>query len=312
MKNELRKKLSLSYEDLLKSNETNEARIISPGDYANKLLGYHKTNFPKGFSSGIPDLDNIFSWAYGRLYLFTGYDNSGKSAVLFWLAVLFAQLYKGKVAIYSPETDNEEIVDELARLKLGKNTTDIGYPQCTEQEYFDAIGWVSDRFRLLEYDELPTIETLLNDYQWLADKGFNMFITDPFNYIAESGDGMVSRYLKNALSNMKQFAKRNNVINIYVEHPKQPTVEKGGKIIRCSKYTINNGAMHRNKADCVVCIHKERIPEDGPYVNVFDVQKMKSQRRMGSPGEVELHYDVASGQFWGKKTGGYVDDGTPF
>jgi len=261
-------------------------------------MDYFDHSFPRGEMCGISQLDKNFSWRKGFVYCFTGYPGSGKSELLAWLSVMRAMSKNIKVAMYSPESDEIELVDHLCRLFLGKNTNKEFKDQCDKDEYNDALDWVDDHYKFISYESLPSVKDLLNDYQLLTD--VEMFITDPFNYVAEGSmdDGKgISRYLKTALSHMKTFARRNKVLNVIVEHPKQPQPNKDGDYPRVNQYMLYGGSMWNNKMDCIVGVTSNFTEK----TTIFEVLKMKSQRYNGIPGEVELDYDIKTGRYKGKE-----------
>ena len=158
------------------------------------------------------------------MYCFTGYPGSGKSEVMKFLSVLWVKNYGGKVVMYSPEENQTQLIDDLAQCFLEKNTNPNYPDQCTAEEYTQALKWLNDNYIFLEYEGLVNIQTLLSDYESLTLRGFDFFVTDPFNYVAEGSmdDGKgISKYLKTALTHMKTFAKKNDVINTIVEHPRR-------------------------------------------------------------------------------------------
>jgi twinkle protein len=286
----------LSYEEILKANENPNIKRITVEDKIEPLISYFKNGMPQGDKSGIEELDDIFSWRNGFVYCFTGYPGSGKSEILKWLSVLRVQLHGDKIMMYSPESDEIEIIDDIARMYLGKNTNTIYPDQCTDSEYMQALDWVQAHYEFIDFEQMPTVQTLLDTYTEAVDRGFNFFVTDPFNYVAEgsSDDGQgVSRYLKTALSHMKTFAKRNKVINVIVEHPRQPRPDNNGVIPTVNQFMINGGAMWNNKMDCIVGATRDW--STGMFT--FETLKMKSQRYNGVPGSRELTYDIKTGRY---------------
>jgi energy-coupling factor transporter ATP-binding protein EcfA2 len=286
----------LSYDDILKANNSPSINRITVEDRFDYLNDYYSNGFPSGESSGITSIDPIFKWKKGRVFLFTGYPGSGKSEILKWLSVLRVKSKGEKVLMFSPESDIDELIDDLARMYIGQNTNRNFPNQCPPESYLKAIEWVNQWYEFVEFDEMPTVQTLLDHYSDAVDRGFGFFVTDPFNYVAEGsaddGNG-ISRYLKTALSHMKTFAKRNNVINVIVEHPNQPKPDFDNKIPRVSQFRINGGAMWNNKMDCIVGI--TRNWNDSTII--FETLKMKSQRYNGVPGEVVLDFDIQTGRY---------------
>ncbi len=236
----------------------------------------------------------------GFVYCFTGYPGSGKSELLYWLSVLRAKEKNIKVAGYFPEIKRKELIHTLIAMYLGQNVNKgmKYYIQCSYDDYKIGKQWVHEHFTFLEYDVMPSCQTILDDYQDMVKEGHTMFITDPFNYVAEGSfeDGRgISMYLKTALSHMKTFAQKNNVINVIVEHPKQPQSSKDGEYPKVNQFMINGGAMWNNKMDCIVGVTVEFKEAQ----NIFETLKMKSQKYNGVRGAEKLKYDVITGRYSG-------------
>lgn len=287
---------SVKIEEILAKQSEQSKTIKTIEDYSEDLDNYFINGFPKGEPCGMSCLDEIFSWKKGFVYCFTGYPQSGKSEVLNWLATLRAMRKGEKIAIYSPESDEHELADQMCRLFLGQNTNSNYSGQCSFEDYQNAKQFVKEHYRFLSYDLMPSVETLLNDYTELASQGVGMFITDPFNYVAEGSmdDGRgISRYLKTALSHMKTFARVNNVINVIVEHPNQPRPNEDGTVPRVNQFRINGGAMWNNKMDCIIGMTSNFEEKTA----IFETLKMKSQRYNGIRGEVLLNYDFVTGRY---------------
>ncbi len=307
------------YDQVLKKDDQTKLKQIYVDDCRDKLQEFYKNGYPLGETSHINKLDENFRWRKGFLYCFSGYPQSGKSEILNWLMILRAKNNGDKICMYSPETDTYELINNLARGYLGKNV-DIAFPnKCSDQEWNEALDFLNEHFIFLEnYEEMPSIKTLIKTFMDLQTKGYNCFIIDPLNNVYQSTENEnIYNYLKLSLTALKQFAKTKEVICIYVEHPKTPAIQaKTGKVPKSSAYSLAGGTMHFNKVDIMVIMHKldqeeleERVKR-GELLNKilenkennikfveFESVKIKSQRLNGKPGSIILEYDLITGRY---------------
>jgi len=200
--------------------------------------------------------------------------------------------------MFTPENyPVENQVINLMRSFLGKNVSK-GYNNiCTVEEWEAAKEFVHEHFFLIEFKDIPHIpqlNELLYEYEILHEtEGVELFVTDPFNAVAEGsiGDGNISKYLKVGLTQMKIFAQQNKVINVIIEHPAKPLLNKDGSLPKVSPWMLYGGSMWWNKMDVIVSISKE------DNITIIKVSKVKLQRLNGVPGEKELKYETESGRF---------------
>lgn len=272
---------------------------VKPKDIEEELDKTFVEGKDMGDSSGIQVLDSVWRWRKkGGLYLISGYEGSGKSEMLKYLCKLAAELYRWKVAMFSPEEETESIIEDLARTYLGKNTNKKFKNQCTIEEWEKAKAWINEHFTFLEYDGMVDFKTLLDEYEKLAKDGTKVFVTDPWNYVAEGAfDDNGIKYLKVALSHMKTFSRRYCVHNIIVEHQNNPKPNLKGNIPKASKYNITGGSMWRNKTDSIVLLHTNWTPENKDTRIDFEVAKSKDERYNSQKGTRSLWFEIKTGRY---------------
>ena len=129
----------LNYDEILTRNRTQTGKVIRALDRTDKLIQIYEYGYPFGESCGIRNLDRIFSWVPGFVYCFTGYPGSGKSEILYYLAVLRATEKNIKIAGYFPEIEQDELIETLTRMYIGKNTNPRFPAQCTADEYTSGL-----------------------------------------------------------------------------------------------------------------------------------------------------------------------------
>ncbi len=279
------------YDKVLQENDSATVKEIYVNDRREKLQEIFTNGYPQGNTSHIKKLDENFRWRKGFLYAFSGYPQSGKSEILNWFMVLVAKMDNEKICMYSPESNTNELICNLARAYLGKNVDKEFDNVCSKDEWNEAL----DK---------------------LQKKDYSYFLIDPLNWVYESTQNdNIYNYLKLSLTSLKQFAKTNDVTMIYVEHPKTPTPVKG-KIPRATAFSLAGGTMHYNKCDVMVIMHKlndeelEEMVKSGEILSkvldnnsknikfvLFESVKIKSQRINGIPGKVVLQYDLITGRY---------------
>ena len=298
--NQQKSSFGLEYNQVLDSNEGKGFIRVTPKDIEDDLDKMFMEGKAMGDSSGIVTLDPIFRLRKkGGLYVFSGYEGSGKSEILKFLCKMAAEIYGFKAAMFSPEEETEDIIEDLARTYLGKNTNQTFKDRCTIEEWNKAKEWINKHFIFLEYDGMVNFDILLAEYEYLAEsQGVKIFITDPWNYIAEGAfDEGGIKYLKVALSHMKTFSRRYGVHNIIVEHQNNPKPKKDGEIPKANKWNITGGSMWRNKPDCIVIITKYWTEANQDTRIDFDVVKSKGQRYNGQTGSRSLWFEIATGRY---------------
>ena len=264
-------------------------------DFHNEIYKVFTEGEQDGSSIHIPVLHEHLRWRKGFVYCFTGYPGAGKSEFINYLCVLHAKETGAKIAMFTPENyPAENQVINLMRSYLGKNVSK-GYNNiCTVKEWEAAKQFVHKHFFLIEFGDVPQLNELLYEYEILHEtEGVGMFVTDPFNAVAEGsiGDGNISKYLKVGLTQMKIFAQQNKVINVIIEHPSKPLLNKDGSLPEVNPWMLYGGSMWWNKMDVIVSISRE------DNITKIRVCKVKLQRLNGVPGEKELRYETESGRF---------------
>lgn len=283
--------------DLLSSATRVKEFLIRGKDHTKEVNEAFEVGEQSGEKCFISKLDDQFRWRKGYVYCFTGFPGTGKSEFVNYLAILQAQKKGIKIGMYSPENYpiyNLEV--SLMKSYLGKNISKGYNNQCNKQEFDKAFEFINDHFYFLKFNDMPKLSQLLDCYQMLADEcGCRMFITDPFNAIADGGGDNIAQHLRTALTQMKLFADNYQVYNVIVEHPRSPTLGMDGSLPRPSPWSLYGGSMWWNKMDCIVSLERDMMNSKADVI--VRTWKMKLQRLNGQPGEQILYYDVKTGRY---------------
>lgn len=272
-------------------------------DYAAELEAVASGNYITPISTGLTCLDPYFNFFYGMLALFTGYGQSGKSEILKFFACVHVFMKRGRVAIFSPESETPILIDECIRTVCFLMNVDYKTGRKIVQEYFYFLV-------IAEEVGMPEVDDIIKESELLSkNHGVNFYTIDPMNWLTSSNytNGMFEA-LRLTLTYLKQFAKRSRSIVTYVEHPKTPQMLKDGSYPPANWRMVNGGTMHFNKVDALVVMHRRKqvdpVTQSEIMSNsddvIFDVQKLKMQRYLGHPRPVELSFNFKTGIYEGK------------
>jgi len=159
----------------------------------------------------------------GFVYCFSGYPGSGKSEFVNFLCTLQAQNTGRRTLFYSPENyPVSDMAETLIQTYLGKWIYKGDF-QCSIDDFKEGLEFCDNHFDFLEYDDIPRIHELLDEFRIRADQKQNqIFVIDPFNAVAEGGygDSNIAKYLREALTQVKIFAYQTKSIVFLIEQPR--------------------------------------------------------------------------------------------
>lgn len=141
------------------------------------------------------------------------------------------------------------------------------------QEYEAGMNFINDHFYFIYPDELHDIETIHEKFKYLIlKKGVQGVIIDPLNQLDKTQKAFQrdDQYLSDLYMNIKRFALSHQVCYNVIAHPNSPR-EKNPLPVPTA-YDLWGGAMNFNKADNILCIHRENLQE--PFTQVH-IQKNK-------------------------------------
>lgn len=280
-------------------NERLGIRQVTINDVSKEIALHRKGEYLVPIRTPLRTLHNSFNFGRGRLTLWTGYPQSGKSEILRYLGFHYGMSQGCKVGIFTPESDTVIFLDELSQMAKSYMT--------------NADDYLSNHWTVLDIEDgMPSIDDIIIMMNEMVLVGHQFFIIDPMNWITSSNyTSNAFESLRLSLTKLKQFAKKTNTCVNYVEHPKTPQANKDGEYPKANTFMVNGGVMHWNKVDCVVIIHRIRqIGEYGAQSGRnddidFEVAKQKVQRIYGYPATIRLKYDAEtfSYQDYGHFTG---------
>jgi len=264
-----------------------ECKIIPEQDVVSYCIDKYQNGYTKGLTTGIKKLDPHYTFRKGELTIMTGFANIGKTTTQLFLMMMASKLYNWKWLMYCPE--NEPVGDlmiDIAEMYCGK-TADKDYSdRINTSEFLEAIFWAYEHFTVLVFNETPTVENVLEVCSaCLKDNKYDGISIDPLNDLKATSNKNKYDYYYDALSNIRRFIKKHNVLFYLVVHPGTAANRlrnDDGSRPAPNMSDVEYGAMFGNRADNFIVFH--RNPQSDKWiVTEIHVQKVKFQKLVGVP-----------------------------
>ena len=262
-------------------NKINFNNTYSYAQILAAIRDLRENGLPKGYSLGIPELDERITLDKGKLCTISGMPNLGKSEFTDFICTQLNKLHGFKTLFFSAEDTLAMHVSKLIQKYKFEEKASI-----EEQAKF-----LSENFGFIDYDKVYTIDSLMRvAEEEISCKKYDVLVIDPFNkFDAEKPYNVnMTDYISKFLDKLIRFTKRNNIITLLVAHPRKPY----NKDIP-SAYDIADSAHFYNKSDYCIIVHGYT----NNFTTLIRVEKVK-YKHLGIKGEITLKYDDRSGNFY--------------
>lgn len=266
--------------------------VITAKSITEKMMHSYHNGKERGTTTHVKRMDAHWTWRPTEVTLWTGYQNEGKSLYVEQLSTLKSHFDGWKHAVFSPENmPAEDWYDNIIEMYIGKSCDKHFDNVMTEKEYLRGIEFVNKHFFVIYPDEDFKIGRIFDCTKELIEKeGVNNLILDPYNTIdhelnsGEREDLYISRFM----SKLKRFAVKNYLPIQLVAHQLTPEKDNDGRYIKPDVNKIKGGGTFADKADNVNFIWRpDRALDFASTSVIFGSQKIKKQKLVGIPGEVE-------------------------
>lgn len=277
--------------------------VFTVADVRKNMISTFRSGKSKGTTTYYAKLDKCWTWKTGDVNLVSGYMNEGKSSFLSQLMILKAKNEDWKFAIFTPENyPLEDFFDDLASCYIGK-PVDKDFPGCmSEDEYNDAMDFIENHFYLVHPEENYQVETITEKFSFLVRKyGVRGCVLDPYNqieHLMERGE-REDLYISRFMSKLKKFSVINDVAFFLVAHQLTPRIKNGeADYPRPDAYAIKGGGTFADKADNIILVWRPlRKSNFSSKLVLVAIEKIKKQRLVGIPGDVEFYYSRFKNQY---------------
>lgn len=239
-----------------------------------------------GQSSNIPVLDRHWMFKYNSLDWFGGLDNSGKSFVLWYLAVLEAMFNGVSTCMASFENNDGEVQKKLKEFYTGKPLAEM-----TPTERDSANKFIDTYFIIISSKKLYTWEELLITAEVIYDEvlQFDLLVAEPFNAMDIPSNLDEHRHNLKATNMLREF--KENIATVWVaDHVNSAAGrnrDSNGFVRVPWKAEISGGQIKANKADSFIIVHRVLNDPDRKYTTELHVQKIRSKETGGEPTDIE-------------------------
>lgn len=262
-------------------------RVTSKQEVVEYCKGIYKNGYTKGDSTGINPLDPHYTFRKGELTIMTGFANIGKTTTQLFLMIMASKLYGYRWLMYCPE--NEPVGDlmiDIAEMYCGKTADKEFGDRVNQDQYLEAINWAYNHFTVLTFEETPTVEDVLSAFEdYMQVEQYDGVSLDPLNDLRSAQKQSKYEYYYDALSNIRRFIKKHNIMFYLVVHPGTSANRRrneDGSRPAPNMADVEFGAMFGNRADNFLVFH--RNPQSEKWnVTEIHVQKIKFQKLVGVP-----------------------------
>ena len=203
--------------------------------YSEEFQSLYEGGQPKGVSTGIASVDELFTLQTGYLNIITGYPGDGKSAFCDFLVWNAGRNFGWKTCYCSFEKPPSLHSAQLAQLITGKSFFESGSTaeRMTQDEKDFAENWINEHILFQDYSDsgMPTIDAILEkNASAVMRYGVRIIVIDPFNFIHSEYKGLQTDMVSEMLTKVQLFCKQHDVLCLFVAHPTKP-VERGKKSV---------------------------------------------------------------------------------
>ena len=260
--------------------------VYLPEDFNPQIISLYDQGVVKGASTGMDSLDKLYTILPGQLSVVTGLPGSGKSELIDQICVNIAMKKGWRFAVASFENPPHMHIAKLAEKVIGKPF--FGEHRMSSEERDRALSFLNQHFVFLQsHDGAPsTVQSIIErTKQAVMRMGVRGLVIDPYNYLDMSGDNE-HQAISKMLTEIVLFCKSHEIHAWFVAHPAKQLPDSGVP----KGQHISGSAAWFAKADMGVTVHRNR---DQTQVHVW-----KSRFKwVGAVGEVELLYDLPTGQY---------------
>lgn len=260
--------------------------------YLDRIEDLYAKGSGRGFSTGYPSVDTIYTIAPGQLTVVTGYPSSGKSNFVDQIMINLAKAEDWKFVLCSFENQPEVHIIRLMEIYTDKRFHS-GVNQMTQAEKKAAFDFVNDHFLFMDVngEEPSTLDSILLRARGAIKRmGIRGMVIDPYNYIEmDRTNRTETESISNMLTQVRKFCMTHEIHCWFVAHPSKMS-RSGNEQPRPDGMSISGSMAWWAKTDNGITVHRG----DG----VVEIAVWKCRYRwVGRQGETSLIYDPKAGTY---------------
>ncbi len=275
---------------------------VAISDYYDRIENlYERRGEPLGVPTGFTDLDHLLGGLQkSDLAIVAGRPGMGKTSWLLTTALNAARLGRARVAIFSLEMSNEQIVQRLVSSETGINTHKLRLGELEEREwalFVEATANLSSvQIFLDDTPALSPIQMRTKCRRLYSEHGLDLVMVD-YLQLMTSGAGHSENRVQEISyisRNLKQIARELNIPVLAAAQLSRAVEQRQDKRPQLSDLR-ESGSIEQD-ADIVMFIYRDEVyNENTERPNQADV--IVSKHRNGPTGTVTLYFRKELTQF---------------
>lgn len=272
--------------------------LVSTDDLEKDIDRLYTHGRDPGFSTGWSSMDVHYRIAPRYWTLVSGWPNMGKSSWVDNLAVNTMRRHHWRWLFFSAENQPYEAHwAGLAELYCGYPFNIGASQRMTPLMLEQAKTFLSAHCWHITPDDNMTVKRIIKVAQDAIDKwGINCVVIDPWNELDHSRPVNMNEteYVSNALSQIRRFARENEIHVFVVAHPAKMARLKDGALPVPTPHDVSGSSHFWNKSDYAICVWRDFGDVTGE-THIY-VQKAR-HRWISRLGRVALFYEPVTGRF---------------
>lgn len=263
-------------------------------DYENRLEILRNGGNGRGYSTGIADLDQIYSIPMGYFTIITGWANDGKSTFLDNVIYNLARNEGLRSVLWSPENEPDIHIAKLLELHSDRPFFAGENDRMSDHQIAQSMGFLNEHFYWVtgnEEGEGSVDETLKIMEACIKRYNCSLCVFDPYNHIPRNTNSEnETEWVRVLTLKLRRFARRHGVHVFLVAHPRQAPA--GVTRFPPTGLHCAGSAHFQNVADFGLTVYR---PEGAHHTEII-TWKVR-HRWHGSRGTISLDYDPFVGRY---------------
>lgn len=229
--------------------------LVNREQYYKRILQWRDGKYQMGLDTGYFELDKHFRFKQGNLVIINGFDNVGKSVMIWYMALISSIRHGWRWIIYTAENDEFSFFRKMIELYWCMEIQ--GMPDNMINE---ALEFLEKHFVVIKSDEnmYNYKDILAITENELKFGKFHALLIDPYNALSVPGVQNTHEFHYKAISEIKLFTKQHK-LSVYINMHVVSSAGRGfgkGDIPAPSKSDTEGGNKFANKADDFITIHR--------------------------------------------------------
>lgn len=268
--------------------------LYEAGKYYEELDKLYDEGFDSKVSTGLVDVDQLFSVSPGLLTVVTGIPGNGKSTFVDQIMVNLAREKDYVSAICSFENPPAVHIGKLMQALYQKHffppAPGVPGDRITPEEKEAIKPFIHRHFKFLQQDDgkKATVASIIERIKTAVFRwGVQIVVIDPYNYIARPPKAeSETQWIDDLLTDLRLVASLYGIHIFFVAHPTKMQMDSDGNYQIPKGYSISGSAAWFSKPDFGLTVH--RVPNS----NKVKIVNWKTRYDwLGKIGEADIIYD---------------------